>query len=50
LGLHARILLLKKDSTKNFWPRLAKDTAKHNNIAVNWDGFEDEDEEGEKGK
>lgn len=36
-------MLAKKDVTKNYWPRLIKNSAKNQYIQIDWDKWVDED-------
>jgi hypothetical protein len=42
-------VLVKKDSSKDFWPRLVKSTVKNQYLQIDWSKWVDEDEEENEG-
>ena len=46
MGLNLQLILIKKNTEEEYWPRLTN--LKHQNVTVDWSKYIDEDEEGEQ--
>lgn len=50
LGLGARLVIFKKNTEAEYWPRITKEGGKHNHITVDWEKYIDADEENDDGQ